>query len=273
MTLLKVDNPQEQKINILEKSPIKTLSYQGNKLELGRKTLLMGILNITPDSFSDGGRFFSPETALQHAEQLIQEGADILDIGAESTRPGHAEISAEEEWMRLEPVLREIIPGCPVPVSVDTQKAVVAEKALSLGVHIINDIWGLQKDPEMAKVIGESQAAVVIMHNKENTEYKNLLADLLAFLEQSIELALKNGIPEDRIIVDPGIGFGKTLEQNLEVLNRLNELKILGYPILLGVSRKSVIGRTLNLPVEERLAPTIALGTLGIAAGRYPSGP
>lgn len=264
---MQVDNPQEQKMNNLEKSPIRTLNCQGKKLELGRKTLLMGILNITPDSFSDGGRFFSPESALQHAEQLIQEGADILDIGAESTRPGYAGINAEEEWMRLEPVLREIIPGCPVPVSVDTQKAVVAEKALSLGVHIINDIWGLQKDPEMAKVIGESQAAVVVMHNKENTEYKNLWADLLAFLEESIELALKNDIPEDRIIVDPGIGFGKTLEQNLEVLSRLDELRILGYPILLGVSRKSVIGRTLNLPVEERLAPTIALGTLGIAAG------
>lgn len=251
----------------LEKAPITHLDCNGKQLELGSKTLLMGILNITPDSFSDGGRYLAVEAALSQAERLIQEGADILDIGAESTRPGHTEISAEEEWARLEPVLKELVPNCPVPVSVDTQKAKVAEKALNLGVHIINDIWGLQKDPDMAKTIGQSQAAVVLMHNKNEKEYQNLLGEIMEFLEQSIELALKNGIKENRIILDPGIGFGKTPEQNMEVISRLNEFKTLGYPFLLGVSRKSVIGNTLNLPVEERLEPTLALGTLGVVAG------
>ncbi|HHV63730.1 MAG TPA: dihydropteroate synthase [Peptococcaceae bacterium] len=246
---------------------IRVLPCRDRELLLGQRTLIMGILNVTPDSFSDGGRYLKPEKALEQAARLIREGADILDIGAESTRPGYAGITAEEEWARLEPVLKELLPRCPVPVSVDTQKAVVAEKALNYGAHIINDIWGLQRDPAMAGVIAASQAAVVLMHNKENTEYTDLLGEILAFLEQSVEKALKSGIKEDRIIIDPGIGFGKTPEQNLEVLSRLSELKSLPYPLLLGVSRKSVIGRTLNLPVEERLEPTIALNALGIAAG------
>ena len=251
----------------LEKMPVTHLDCNGKQLELGSKTLLMGILNVTPDSFADGGKYFTVEAALKHAEKLIQDGADIIDIGAESTRPGHVEISAEEEWARLEPVLKELVPDCPVPISVDTQKAVVAEKALNLGVNIINDIWGLQKDPDMAKVVGRSEAAVVLMHNKNNQEYQNMIGEMMEFLEQSIELALKNGIGENRIILDPGIGFGKNPEQNMEVISRLSEFKTLGYPLLLGVSRKSVIGKALNLPVEHRLEPTIALGTLGVAAG------
>jgi dihydropteroate synthase/dihydroneopterin aldolase len=255
------------KLNVTFEDGTRFLCCRGSKLELGPKTLLMGILNLTPDSFADGGRYISTEKALEQAARLIREGADILDIGGESTRPGYAGISAEEEWARLEPVLKELLPRCPVPVSVDTQKAAVAEKALNYGVHIINDIWGLQRDPAMAGVISASQAAVVIMHNRNNTEYTDLLGEILAFLEQSIELALKSGIREDRIVIDPGIGFGKTPEQNLEVLSRLAEFKALPYPLLLGVSRKSVIGRTLHLPVEERLEPTIALNTLGIAAG------
>lgn len=251
----------------LEKSPFRTLNCRGIDLEIGKKTLLMGILNITPDSFSDGGKYFHVEMALKQAEQLVQDGADILDMGAESTRPGHRSISAEEEWARLEPVLRELVSSCQVPISIDTQKAAVAEKALSLGVHMINDIWGFQKDPEMVKVVGESQATAVLMHNQDGTEYRNLMGEVIEFLERSIEIALAGGMNENQIILDPGIGFGKTPEQNMEVLSRLEELKCLGYPVLLGVSRKSVIGRTLNLPVHERLEPTIALGILGVAAG------
>lgn len=243
------------------------LDCKGFGLELGRRTLIMGILNITPDSFSDGGRFFNSEAAIIQTGRLIKEGADIIDIGAESTRPGYSGISAEEEWNRLEPILKVLREDCPVPISVDTQKAAVAEKALDYGVQIINDIWGLQKDPDMAKVIGLHQAAVVIMHNRDNTEYRNLTSEILEFFERSIKIALRNGIKENQIMLDPGIGFGKTTEQNIEVLSRLDEFKILGLPLLLGVSRKSVIGKTLNLPVEQRLEPTLALGVLGVAAG------
>jgi dihydropteroate synthase len=253
-------------LNTLEKPPGE-LSCRGRELELGRKTLIMGIVNITPDSFSDGGKFYNPADALRQAEKLITEGADILDIGAESSRPGYHPVSAEEEWQRLEPLLRELLPHCSVPISLDTQKAAVAEKALDLGVHIINDIWGLQKDPHMAKTIAGAGAAIVIMHNQDGTEYRNLMGDIQQFLEHSIEKALQSGVAENQIVIDPGIGFGKNPEQNMEVLSRLEELRVLGVPILLGVSRKSVIGRTLNLPVDQRLEPTIALGTLGIVSG------
>lgn len=253
--------------NSLEKNTPKALVCRERVLELGRKTLIMGILNITPDSFSDGGKYFDPESALTQARRMIEEGADLLDIGAESTRPGHIPVTAEDEWARLEPVLQALIPWCPVPLSVDTQKAVVAEKALKLGAHLINDIWGLQKDPDMAGVISAYQAPVIIMHNKENTEYPDLIGQILSFLEESVMLALRHGLTEQQIILDPGIGFGKTPEQNMEVLRRLDEIGSLGFPLLLGVSRKSVIGKTLNLPIDQRLEATIALGTLGIAAG------
>ena len=243
------------------------IDCRGKTLELGKRTLIMGILNVTPDSFSDGGKYYILQTALDHATQLINEGADILDIGAESTRPGHQEISADEEWGRLEPVLKELVKMSPIPLSLDTQKAAIAEKALDLGVHIINDIWGLQKDAGMAQVVGAYKSPVVIMHNKHDTHYRDLIGEILRFLARSIDLAIKSGVPEDQIIIDPGIGFGKTTEQNIEVIRRLDELKSLGFPVLLGVSRKSVIGKTLNLPVEERLEPTIALGILGIVAG------
>lgn len=243
------------------------IDCRGKTLELGKRTLIMGILNVTPDSFSDGGKFYNSRAALDHAVQLIDEGADILDIGAESTRPGHQEISAAEEWMRLEPVLKELVKMSPIPISLDTQKAAVAEKALELGVHIINDIWGLQKDTGMAQVVGAYKSPVVIMHNKHHTHYRDLIGEILRFLARSIELAIKSGVQEEQIIIDPGIGFGKTTEQNIEVIRRLDELKSLGFPVLLGVSRKSVIGKTLNLPVEGRLEPTIALGILGLVAG------
>lgn len=251
----------------LEPPKIRTLNCRGRELTLGERTLVMGILNVTPDSFSDGGKFYKIEDALQQAERLVAEGADILDIGAESTRPGHQVVTAEEEWSRLEPILKALIDRVSVPISIDTYKAATAAKALEAGAHIINDIWGMQKDPDMAHVVGEYQAPVIVMHNQDGTEYHHLMGDIFVFLRESIRLAVENGLAGDQIILDPGIGFGKTTEQNLEVMARLDEFKALGYPILLGTSRKSMIGNTLNLPVNERLEGTIATSVLGVQAG------
>ncbi len=250
----------------LEPPRKRILNCRGKELVLGERTLIMGILNITPDSFSDGGKFYSEKEALNHAYRLIGEGADVLDIGGESTRPGHKVVSAEEEWARLEPVLRVLVREVPVPISVDTYKAEIAAQALEAGAHIINDIWGLQKDPDMARVVGEYRAPVVVMHNQEGTSYHHLLGDILSFLRRSILLAEEHGLAGDQIILDPGIGFGKTTEQNLEVMARLAEFKGLGHPILLGTSRKSMIGNTLNLPVDERLEGTLATSVMGVEA-------
>ena len=248
-------------------SHLRNIDCRGKVLELGSKTLIMGILNATPDSFSDGGIYLDPKAAIAQAQRMIAEGADLIDLGAESTRPQYVGISAEQEWERLQPILHELIKDCLVPISVDTQKAEVAEKALDAGAHMINDIWGLQKDPLMAQTVAKYNAPIVLMHNKSDTEYNNLIPEILEYLNRSIGIALNKGINPKQIIIDPGIGFGKTPDQNMEVLSRLEELNVLGYPMLLGVSRKSVIGRTLNLPVEQRLEPSIALGTLGIVAG------
>ena len=256
----------KQLLQTLEPSKQRLLACRGKELKLGERTLVMGILNLTPDSFSDGGKFIDIEDAIRQAERLVKEGADILDIGAESTRPGHQEVDTEEEWKRLEPVLKALA-GIPVPISIDTYKAKVASKALQAGANIINDIWGLQRDPEMARVVGDYGAPVVVMHNQNGTQYHHLMGDIFAFLRKSIELAENHGLAGDQIIIDPGIGFGKTNEQNLEVLSRLQEFKTLGKPILLGTSRKSTIGKTLDLPVEERLEGTIATSVLGVAAG------
>ncbi|WP_407305872.1 dihydropteroate synthase [Desulfosporosinus sp. SB140] len=251
----------------LEPPKSRILTCRGKDLRLGERTLIMGILNITPDSFSDGGRFFSINDAIAQAERMVEEGADILDIGAESTRPGHFEVSAEEEWQRLEPIVKALSERVSVPLSIDTYKAGVAAKALEAGAHIINDIWGLQKDPDMAGVVGQYSAPVIVMHNQNGTAYHHLMGDILTFLRQSIELAEAQGLVGDQIIVDPGIGFGKTTEQNLEVMSRLAEFKSLGHPVLLGTSRKSMIGKTLNLNVEDRLEGTLTTSVLGVTAG------
>lgn len=254
-------------LNGLEPPQERKLDCRGRELVLGKRTLVMGIVNITPDSFSDGGKYFDFKEALSQAERLIAEGADILDIGAESTRPNHQEVSAEEEWRRLEPVLKELLPRISVPVSIDTYKAEVAEKALAAGANIINDVWGLQRDQNMARVVGKYQAPIIVMHNQNGTSYHHLMGDVLAFLKKSIRLAEEQGLSGDQIIVDPGIGFGKTLEQNLEVMSRLDEFRTLGHPILLGTSRKRMIGNTLDLPVDQRVEGTIATSVVGVAAG------
>ncbi len=233
------------------------------------KTLVMGILNITPDSFSDGGKYNHIDQAMKHAEEMVKDGADIIDIGAESTRPyGSKQISTEEELDRLLPILSKLLANLPVPVSIDTYKAKVAEEALKLGVHIINDIWGLQGDAAMASIVARYNAPVVIMHNQDGTQYdRDIMASICDFLQSSIQTGLEAGINIDNFIVDPGIGFGKTPKQNLLVMSRLQELRGLGCPILLGTSRKRFIGEVLNLPVEERTEGTAATVTLGITKG------
>lgn len=258
---------EEVLANIDSRNARRQLDCRGKVLTLGERTLVMGILNVTPDSFSDGGRYADPGAALERALQMVEEGADIIDVGGESTRPGHQPVPADEELRRVMPVLELLVREVPVPVSVDTTKAVVARRALEAGAHIINDQWALRADPEMARVVAEYGAPLIIMHNQRGTEYRDLMGDIVLFLEESIEMAERAGIPRERIIVDPGIGFGKTVEQNLEVIRRLRELDCLGRPVLLGTSRKSVIGKTLDLPVDQRVEGTAATVALGIANG------
>lgn len=236
--------------------------------EWGKKTYIMGILNVTPDSFSDGGRFFDIDSALKHAAQMVDEGAHIIDVGGEATRPGFAvPITAEEEIERVIPVIQRLSKEIDVPISVDTYKAKTAELAVKAGAHMINDIWGLKKDPEMASVVSSCKVPVCIMHNRANTEYDNLMEDILSDLGESVEIAIKAGINDENIILDPGIGFGKTWEQNITVMRNLEMLKKLGYPVLLGASRKNFIGRTLGLEVNERLEGTLAVTSIGIMKG------
>ena len=236
--------------------------------DYGKRTYIMGILNVTPDSFSDGGNFNNIDTAVNHAKEMINDGADIIDLGGESTRPGHTYVDSQEEKRRILPVIKKLKEEIKVPISVDTYKADVAEASLELGVEMINDIWGLTKDKNMANVIAKYDAYVCIMHNQDTTEYnKDIMEAIKEFLQNSIDLALKSGIKKEKIVLDPGIGFGKTFEQNLEVLKRLDEIKTLGYPVLLGTSRKSVIGNVLNVEPKERLEGTIATTVLGIRDG------
>ena len=236
--------------------------------DYGKKTYIMGILNVTPDSFSDGGDFTNVEIALKHAKDMVDEGADIIDLGGESTRPGHTFVSAQEEIKRIVPVISRLKEEINVPISVDTYKSEVAKEALELGVDMINDVWGLTYDDDMAEVIGKYDASVCIMHNQEGSEYdKDIMESIKEFLQKSIDKALKAGIKKEKIVLDPGIGFGKTFEQNLEVLRRLDELKDLGYPVLLGTSRKSVLGNIVNVKPKDRVDATVATTVLGIRDG------
>lgn len=228
------------------------------------RTYIMGILNVTPDSFSDGGKWNSAEKAISHVQEMIEEGADLIDIGGESTRPGHTKISDEEEIKRVVPIIQAIKERFPIPVSIDTYKAPVAEAAILAGADMVNDIWGLTYDKNMAQVIAKHQVACCLMHNRKTTEYQNFMDDLCNDLAKSIELAKSAGIADENIMIDPGIGFGKTYEQNLEAINRLEVLNQFGYPVLLATSRKSVIGLTLDLPAEERVEGTVATSVIGV---------
>ena len=246
----------------------------GKELTIGGSTLVMGILNVTPDSFSDGGRWNTRDAALRHMEEMVQDGADIIDVGAESSRPGFVPMGAAEETERLLPFLETVLQECPVPVSVDTFKAETARAALAAGADMLNDIWGLQyaEEPgEMARVAAEADAPVVVMHNQNGTAYDgDIVGEMRAFFERSFALADAAGLARDKIILDPGIGFGKTAEQNMHVIRRMDELISYDgtdYPILLGASRKSFIGAALGLPVEERMEATGAACVLGIVRG------
>jgi dihydropteroate synthase len=237
------------------------------ELPLGSKTYIMGILNVTPDSFSDGGKHQDAAEAVDWARQMIEEGADIIDIGGESTRPGFIPLDAETEIQRVIPVVERLVADLKAPISIDTTKAAVAQKALEAGAHIINDIWGLQKDPQLASVSAAFDAGVILMHNSESGVYQDLMTDIITFLRTSLGIATGAGIKREHIALDPGIGFGKDLAQNLETMRRLRELQVLGLPILLGTSRKSMVGKVLNLSVQDRVEGTAATVALGIAYG------
>ncbi len=244
----------------------KTMTIGNRVFDLHHHTYVMAILNVTPDSFSDGGRYHSIDDTLYRVEQMLDEGADIIDVGGESTRPGHTVIGIDEEIQRVVPVIEAITKRFDVPVSIDTYKPVVARAALESGAHMVNDIWGLQYDKAMAGVIAEFGAACCLMHNKGDKQYQNFLSECLDFLQRSANIALAAGIAPNKIMLDPGIGFGKTYEQNLYVMQQLPQYNALGYPMLLGTSRKSMIGLTLNLPVEERLEGTLATTMLAVQA-------
>ena len=256
---------------------MKSMTYNwqdGKSLTIGEKTLVMGILNVTPDSFSDGGLWNDKDKALAHMHEMVRDGADIIDIGAESSRPGFEPMGAEEEIARLEPILEAVLAECPVPVSVDTFKADTAEFAAKKGVHILNDIWGLQYAEEpgrMAEVAARYQLPVVVMHNQNSKEYhKDIMEAMEDFFRESIAIASEAGLKRENIILDPGIGFGKTPEDNIRVLKRLNEMKTvdgISYPVLLGTSRKSFIGHALGLEAGQRMEATGATCVMGIMSG------
>ena len=253
---------------MLDLSPTRSLDARGLKLPIGPRTLVMGVLNVTPDSFSDGGLFRTPDEAVTAGLQLVAEGADIIDVGGESTRPGHTPVGVEEEIERTSSVVEKLAAGTSVPISIDTYKARVAEHALALGAHIVNDVWGLTRDQDMASVVVAHDAAVVIMHNRETVNPElDILADIRDFFSRALERAAAAGIRTDRIVLDPGIGFGKTFEQNLAILSRLGELAEFNFPLLLGASRKSFIGCLVPSEPRERLPGTIAANVIGALAG------
>lgn len=239
----------------------------GAPLVWGRRTYVMGIVNLTPDSFSGDGLDGDVSAAVAQARRMEADGADIIDVGAESTRPGSAPVAAEEESARLLPALAAICEAVSIPVSVDTYKADVARQAITVGATMVNDVWGALADPDMARVIADAGVPAILMHNQRQAQYADLVPDVIAGLRRVADHALTAGIPERNIILDPGIGFGKTADHNLELLRRLPELRSLGYPLLLGVSRKSTIGRVLGLPEDERLEGTAAAVAMSIAGG------
>ncbi|ANU26845.1 dihydropteroate synthase [Planococcus versutus] len=237
------------------------------QIDFKTKTLVMGILNVTPDSFSDGGKYSGLEQALIHAGQMIADGVDIIDVGGESTRPGHVQISDEEEIERIVPVIKAIRQQFEILISVDTYKSLVAEAAIAAGAHIINDIWGVKYDPEIAKVAAKWDVPIILMHNRNNVSYSNFQEDVIQDLTESIEFALSAGVPKRNIWLDPGIGFVKSVEQNLQAIRLIERMVEWGYPVLLGSSRKSFIGKILNTKVDGRLEGSLATVCYGITKG------
>lgn len=240
----------------------------GNKIvNLDERTYIMGILNVTPDSFSDGGKYNETHEAVKRAKQMVEEGADIIDIGGESTRPGAEYVSEEEEIKRVVPIIKAIKSELDVLISIDTYKSKTAEEAIKAGADIINDVWGFKKDKSMASVAAKYDVPCILMHNREDKPYENLMEDVKNDLIESIKIAMDAGVKKENIILDPGIGFAKTYEENLIVMKNVKEIRDMGYPVLLGTSRKSMIGNTLNLPVDQRVEGTLVTTVMGIMSG------
>ncbi len=252
----------------LETRTLPPFTIGGREFAWGSRTYIMGIVNVTPDSFSGDGLALDVEAAVRQAVQMREDGADIIDVGGESTRPGAGELPAEEEIRRVLPVIERLAKALDIPISVDTYKAQVARAALEAGAHMINDVHGFRREPEIAEVAAEFGVPAAAMHNQRGRDFHDTIGDIVAGLLESLRVAREHGLPEDRVIVDPGFGFGWPVEQNLEMLRRLSELRVLGRPILVGTSRKSAIGAVLgDLPVEERLEGTAATVALAIAGG------
>ncbi len=249
------------------KGSITKMRIGKREFNIGRHTYIMGILNVTPDSFSDGGKWNDRDRALYRVEGMLAEGMDIVDVGGESTRPGYIMISEEEEIARIAPVIESIKSRFNVPVSLDTYKAGVAQAGIAAGADLINDIWGLKHDDKMAHVISKSGLPCCLMHNRKKPDYQNFMEDMIADLRETLRLAGEAGISGDQIILDPGVGFGKTYENNLEAVNCLERLHALGHPLLLGCSRKSVIGLTLDVPADERVEGTIVTTVMAVLKG------
>ena len=239
----------------------------GRVFDTKNRCYIMGILNVTPDSFSDGGQWEATDAALRHAESMINDGADIIDVGGESTRPGYKSISGQAEIDRTAPVIEALHKHFDIPISIDTYKSGVAEAAVHAGAVMVNDIWGLKHDPKMARLIADSGAACCLMHNRMDLDYGDFISDLLSDLRESTEIAARAGIPNGKIILDPGVGFAKTYDMDLEVINRVDIISGLGYPVMLGASRKRVVGTTLGLPVSERLEGSLATTVVAVMRG------
>ncbi|WP_233879991.1 dihydropteroate synthase [Virgibacillus halodenitrificans] len=243
------------------------LKMKRKELDLSARTHIMGILNVTPDSFSDGGSYDSKEKAIQQAIKMEEDGADIIDIGGESTRPNHQPVSLEEEIDRVIPIIKAIREYTNLPISIDTYKAETAKQAIEAGADIINDIWGAKREPEIARVAAQYNVPIILMHNRSNKNYTSLIHDMKRDLKESIDIASDAGVQEDKIVLDPGVGFAKTAEDNLIVMNQLEQFVRMGYPVLLATSRKRFIGGVLDLPAEERDIGTGATTCLGITKG------
>lgn len=245
----------------------KMLTLNGIELNFEKETFVMGILNVTPDSFSDGGKFNSVEKAVAQAKKMVADGAKIIDVGGESTRPGYTRITDEEEINRVVPVIQALLKEVPAIISIDTYKSNVARAAIEAGAHMINDIWGAKADPEMAKVAAELNVPIILMHNRKNDQYENFFAEYMADMRESIGIVKAAGVRDEHIFLDPGIGFVKSLTESIETMQRLDELVALGYPVLLATSRKRMIGSILDLPVDERVEGTAATCAFGVQKG------
>ncbi|MDQ0300984.1 dihydropteroate synthase [Salibacterium salarium] len=245
------------------------MKWKNWSLDFSEKTYVMGILNVTPDSFSDGGRFNNKKTAVERAKEMVDQGADIIDVGGESTRPGFEKVDGEEECNRVIPIIEKLSETLNVPISIDTYKAETAKRAIEAGADIINDVWGAKADSDMAQVAAQYGTPIILTHNRDNTDYSDIMSDILKDIQESLAICREAGVTEEQIILDPGIGFAKTYDQNLEVMRRLEEFTALDYPVLLGTSRKSLISKTLDLPAQDRVEGTGATISLGIERGAH----